>query len=114
MKKPKVLIIQESVMTYRAPIYELINKEFELEVGYTIENEIKESSFPIFQMPHIKIGPYTWHKKLNKILSKYDVIVFVPHLSLIRLISKVYSKALAMVCHSLQGQTPLPAAKSQI
>ena len=89
MKKPKVLIIQESVMTYRAPIYE-------------------------YQMPYRKIGPFTWHKKLNKILSKYDVVVFVTHLSLIRLISKVYSKALAMVCHSLQGQTPLPAAKSQI
>ena len=92
MEKNKVLIIQESVMTYRAPIYELINKEVELEVGYTVNNEIKESSFPIFKMPYIKIGPFTWHKKLNKILSKYDVVVFVPHLSLIRLILKVYFK----------------------
>ena len=92
MKKPKVLIIQESVMTYRAPIYELIAKEVELEVGYTEKNEIKKSSFPIFKMPYRKIGPFTWHKKLNNILSNYDVIVFVPHLSLIRLISKVYFK----------------------
>lgn len=92
MKKPNVLIIQESVMTYRAPIYELISKEVNLEVGYTVNNEIKVSSFPIFQMPYRKIGPFTWHKKLNKILSKYDVVVFVPHLSLIRLISKVYFK----------------------
>ena len=48
MKKVKVLLIQESVMTYRAPIYELINKEVDLEVGYTIKNEIEESSYPIF------------------------------------------------------------------
>ena len=77
MKKPNVLIIQESVMTYRAPIYELISKEVNLEVGYTVNNEIKVSSFPIFQMPYRKIGPFTWHKKLNRILSKYDVVVFV-------------------------------------
>ena len=91
-KRPKVLIIQESVMTYRAPIYELIAKEVELEVGYTVKNEVKESTFPIFKMPYRKIGPFTWHKKLGKTLSKYDVIVFGPHLSLIRLISKVYFK----------------------
>lgn len=92
MKKVKVLLIQESVMTYRAPIYELINKEVDLEVGYTIKNEIEESSYPIFKMPYKKIGPFTWHKGLNKILNRYDVILFVPHLSLIRLISKVYFK----------------------
>lgn len=92
MKKPKVLIIQESVMTYRAPIYELINKEVELEVGYTVKNEVKQSSFPIFKMPYRKIGPFTWHKNLKKTLSKYDVVVFGPHLSLIRLISQVYFK----------------------
>ena len=92
MSKIRVLLIQEMVMSYRAPIYELINKEVDLEVGYTIKNEISTSFYPIFKMPHIKIGPFTWHKKLNKILSKYDVVLFVPHLSLIRLISKVFFK----------------------
>ena len=85
--KPKVLLIQEDLKNYRDPIYSLIAKRIDLTVAYTISNEIKESSYPIISLPYKKVGLLIWHKNFYKFINQYDVIVFVPHLRMIRVVA---------------------------
>lgn len=82
--KVKVLLIQEELKNYRDPIYSLISKQVDLTVGYTTSNEIKESSYPIISLSYKKIGSILWHKNLRHTINNYDVIVYVPHLRMIR------------------------------
>ena len=85
MKKGKVLLIQEVLQNYRLPIYELMNKEVDLTLAFTLKNCIKDTSIPIIQLPYFKFGHLKIHKGLYKILNQYDVVVSQPHLSSIRL-----------------------------
>lgn len=85
MRKPKVLLIQEDLKNYRDAIYALINEYVDLTVGYTLSSDYTESSYPIISLPYIKIGRLIWHKRLRHIINQYDVVVYVPHLKLIRL-----------------------------
>ena len=80
----KVLLIQEDLKNYRDPIYRLIAEQVDLTVAYTTSSEIRKSSYPIISLPYRKIGPIIWHKNLNNTIEKYDVIVFVPHLRMVR------------------------------
>lgn len=82
--KPNVLLIQEDLKNYRDPIYRLISNQVDLAVGYTTSNEIQSSTYPIIPLPYKKIGPLIWHKKFRALIKNYDVIVFVPHLRMIR------------------------------
>ncbi|MBR2196750.1 MAG: glycosyltransferase family 4 protein [Salinivirgaceae bacterium] len=84
MKKPKVLLIQESLMNYRDPIYSLINEQVDLTVGYTTATNYTDASYPIIQLPYRMIGKLIWHKHLRRIINQYDVVVFVPHFRMIR------------------------------
>lgn len=84
MNTPKVLIIQDDLKNYRNPIYSLIGKQVDLTVGFTHSTDIKESSYPIVALPYRKIGPFTWHKGLRKIINQYDVVVFAPYFRLLR------------------------------
>lgn len=92
MTKPKVLLIQEDVKNYRAPIYELINKEVELTVACTLKNEIKESSYKIIQFPYYKVGPAIIHKGVSKLLNQFDAVILLPHLKFIWLDHIVFTK----------------------
>ncbi len=85
MNKPKVLLIQESLMNYRDPIYSLISKKVDLTVAYTIKADYTDSDYPIISLPYKKIGKIIWHIGLRKIINKYDVVIFVPHFKMIRL-----------------------------
>lgn len=85
MKKTKVLLIQEVLQDYRQPIYQLMNKEVELTLAYTLKNYIKDTSLPIIQLPYYKLGHLKVHKGLYKVLNQYDVVISQPHLSSIRL-----------------------------
>lgn len=92
MTKPKVLLIQEIVMNYRAPIYELINKKVDLTVAYTTINGIKDSTYPIIPFPYVKIGPAIIHKGVSKLLNQFDVVILQPHLKFVWLNHIAYTK----------------------
>lgn len=85
MVKPKVLLIQEVLQQYRAPIYKLMQREIDLTLAFTIRNDIDDNGLRIIQLPYFKFGPLVIHKHLYKILNQYDVVVSQPHLSSIRL-----------------------------
>jgi len=87
MAKPKVLLIQESLKNYRDPIYSLVGEKLDLTVGYTESTEISDcSNYQIIKLPYKKIGKVIWHQHLYKIINQYDVVIFVPHFKLIRVI----------------------------
>lgn len=85
MAKPKVLLIQEVLQDYRAPIYRLMQQEVDLTLAYTLKNGIKDPNIPVIQLPYFKLGPLNIHKKLYKILNEYEVVISQPHLSSVRL-----------------------------
>lgn len=85
MHKRKVLIIQEYLMSYRDPIFALINKKVDLTVAYTIDSDITKSVYPIICLPYIRIWKVIWHKKLMSLINQFDVVVLVPHFRMIRL-----------------------------
>lgn len=82
--KPKVLLIQQDLKNYRDPIYRLISEQVDLTVGYTVSADFTESAYPIIKLPYKKIRNIIWHKGLKKIINQYDVVVFVPHLVMLR------------------------------
>lgn len=92
MHKPNVLLIQEDLKNYRAPIYELINQKVNLTVAYTLSNEIKESTYRIINFPYRKVGPFIIHKQVNKLLNQFDVVILLPHLKFLWLDHVVFTK----------------------
>ena len=80
-RKPKVLLVQEVMQRYRAPIYKLMNKEVDLDLAYTEKNDINDPELNVFQLPHFKLWKFNIHKGIYKILNKYDVVILQPHLS---------------------------------
>lgn len=80
-RKPKVLLVQEVMQRYRAPIYKLMNKEVDLDLAYTEKNDINAPELNVFQLPHFKLWKFNIHKGIYKILNKYDVVILQPHLS---------------------------------
>lgn len=83
--KPKVLLIQEVLQRYRAPIYDLMNNEVDLDLAYTKKNDIVDSKLKIFQMPHFNLWKFNVHTGIYKILNKYDVVIMQPHLNCLTL-----------------------------
>lgn len=81
MKKPKVLLIQEIMQRYRAPIYKLMSKEVDLDLAYTEKNDIDDPELNVFQLPHFKLWKFNIHTGVYKILNKYDVVIMQPHLN---------------------------------
>lgn len=80
-RKPRVLLVQEVMQRYRAPIYKLMNKEVDLDLAYTEKNDINDPELNVFQLPHFKLWKFNIHKGIYKILNKYDVVILQPHLS---------------------------------
>ncbi|WP_286754109.1 MULTISPECIES: glycosyltransferase family 4 protein [Sphingobacterium] len=80
--KKKVLIIYNKVWSYRERIFELINEEFDLTVGYSDEKFLgKEYSFKTIFLPVKKRGPFEFHKdNLAELSSKYDVVIGISNL----------------------------------
>ncbi len=78
-----VLIIQEIISSYRKPIYELINSEVKLTVGYTHKNEIADSNFEIKKLPTKTIFGFCFIRGLRRLTRQYDVIIIPPHLKFI-------------------------------
>ena len=83
MIKPKVLLIQEDVMSYREPIYELIEKEVDLTIGFINTNQLNNNRIKSFKIPSFRIGPIIFPTKTYSILKQYDVVILLPHLKYI-------------------------------
>lgn len=83
----KVLIIYNKVWSYREKIFELINEEFDLTVGYSDEKFLnKEFPFKTMYLPVKNAGPFEIHKdNLSKIAAKYDVIIGISNIRWISL-----------------------------
>lgn len=85
-KKTKVLLIQNTLQRYRAPIYKLIQDEVDLQLAYTEKNDIDDPNLKVMKLPSFKLGSIRIHTNLYKILNQYDVVISQPHLSCIRLL----------------------------
>ena len=84
-RKPRVLLIQEIMQRYRAPIYKLMSKEVDLDLAYTEKNDIDDPEFNVFQFPHFKLWKFNIHTGIYKILNKYDIVIMQPHLNCLTL-----------------------------
>lgn len=80
--KPKVLIVYNKIWSYREKIFELIDEEFDLTVGFSDEKFVdKTYSFKTMYLPVKKVGPFEIHKdNLSKIASDYDVIIGISNI----------------------------------
>lgn len=80
--KPKVLILQEVLSFYSVPIYNIIVQDIDLTVAYTTKNECtKEVLFKIVKLNYTKIAGISFMKKdFHKIISEYDVVIFLADL----------------------------------
>ena len=83
-KKLKVLLIYESIFSYRDPIFKMIADDVDFTVAYTVTSDYTTSAYPVIKLPYCKIGPFIWHKGLRKIVNQYDVVVFLPHLRMLK------------------------------
>ena len=78
-QKTKVILIQETAMSYREPIYQLMNQKVDLTIGYIVDNQIKDSAIKVMKLPSFKLGPMIFPTKTYSILNNYDVVILLPH-----------------------------------
>lgn len=80
--KLKVLLLQGTLSSYNIPVYDIVSKNVDLTVAYTINNECsKDVLFKIVKLEYLKIaGFYFILDNFYGMCSKYDVVVFMPDL----------------------------------
>ncbi len=79
MKKPKVLILKNSISTYNTPTYNILARMFDLTVGYYLDNKsIIEEEYTPLRLDYRKVGPFVIIKGLRSLIKQYDVVTFVP------------------------------------
>lgn len=73
----KLLIVYNKVWSYREPIFDIINKHFDLTVAFTDPQFINKSfSFKTIYTPGKLIGPFfVYDKPLNKLCADYDAVL---------------------------------------
>lgn len=82
MYKPKVLLLQENIVSYRLPVYNIIGKKVALTVAYTNKNEVSdEVNFDIIKLEKTNFkGFYFIKNKFFKFCNNYDVVIFMADL----------------------------------
>ncbi|CAA7386188.1 glycosyltransferase [Chryseobacterium fistulae] len=80
--KKKVLIIYNRVWSYREKIFELMNEEFDLTVGFSDEKFLdKEFKFKTKYLPVKKVGPFEFHKdNIYEISNQYDAVIGISNI----------------------------------
>lgn len=80
--KLKVLLLQESIVSYRLPIFNIIGNEVKLTIAYTNKNEVSEkTNFEIIKLEKTSFkGFYFIKNKFFKLCSTYDVVIFMADL----------------------------------
>lgn len=76
--KPKVLILQQIITPYRAPVFDLIAQKVDLTVGYFTEDQGgKDRSYRSVKLEYKKICGLFIIKKLFRFCQQFDVVFFV-------------------------------------
>lgn len=79
--KPKVLILQGEISSYRWPIFNIIAEQFDLTVGYySRDHSQSECYFKKVKFDTYKLGPFTCVKSLRKYCRQFDVVIFMDDL----------------------------------
>ena len=79
--RPKVLILQGEISSYRWPIFNIIAEQFDLTVGYyTNDDSPSECHFKKVKFDTYQLGPFTCIKSLRKYCGQFDVVVFMDNL----------------------------------
>lgn len=72
----KILIIQNSISSYRVPVYNLIAQEFDLTIMYSEGKEPLGACFKSVYLPVKRWKHYFWHKNnLRDFANQYDVVI---------------------------------------
>lgn len=82
MKKIKVLILQESIPSYRIPIYNLIADQVQLTIGYTKKYTRQDNDiFKVKKLNSVSLkGVYFIKENLLKLSNGFDVVIFMADL----------------------------------
>ena len=76
----KVLLLQDTLMPYRIPIYKMIGEQCDLTVGFIRKkNIIALNPLKTKQLDCIKIGRFFWIKSFYQLCNKFDIIIVLPH-----------------------------------
>ena len=76
--KPKVLILQGEVSTYRVATYNIIADNFDVTVGYYDKDKsVEECRFKKIKLDSYKLGPFICIKSLRKFCKQFDVVIFI-------------------------------------
>ena len=79
--KPKVLILQGEVSTYRVATYNIIADNFDVTVGYYDKDKsVEECRFKKIKLDSYKLGPFICIKSLRKFCKQFDVVIFMDDL----------------------------------
>ena len=92
--KKKVLLLAGTVSSYRVPIYNLINKKYDLTVAYDVKDESgEEREFNVIQLKprtikSLKFFPLSFYKLCNK----FDAVIFVADMHYLSYVSLPFFK----------------------
>ena len=79
--KPKVLILQGVIASYRVPIFNIIAEQFDLTVGYYEKDQsVEHCDFKKEELPSYQLGPFTCVKSLRCYCRQFDVVIFMDDL----------------------------------
>ena len=85
MENPNILFIHGTLSSYNDPIYKMLNEVVNITHAYIDNNEVANPVYQTFLFPHWRFGPFVIHRKLHKIINKYDIVIINAHLRSIRL-----------------------------
>lgn len=90
----KVLIVQNMILPYRVPIYNLLHKNYDVTVAYSYGVPPKmELDFKVEKIPVYKISRFVIHKvSLNKYCQKFDVIIGMSDISWLSIMDLSFNK----------------------
>ncbi|MGK7893089.1 MAG: glycosyltransferase, partial [Xenococcus sp. (in: cyanobacteria)] len=92
--KKKVLIVQNMILPYRVPIFNLLSKEFELTVAYSFgEIHQTELDFEVLKLSIYKISRFVIHKNsLYNYCKSFDVVIGMSDISWLSIMGLSFKK----------------------
>lgn len=79
--RPKVLILQGEISSYRSAIFNIIAEKVDLTIGYYDSNRsIGTCLFNCKKLESFKLGPFICIKSLRKYCETFDVVIFMDDL----------------------------------
>lgn len=80
MAKTKVLLLQEAVMLYRVPCWNILAEKYDFTIGYFLKDEAKEveCKFKKVKFDFLSIGSLEIVKGVRKYANNFDVVMVMP------------------------------------